>query len=113
MAATSSGQFRIGLYGCNMYRTRDLMNGLKSIDQGKSQVTACFDVDREKADFAAKTYGGSPCYNEDDFLKQNFDVAIISLPAFLHPDAFAHTAAAGKDIYLEKPVCVDAKGRQT
>lgn len=112
MSNASSTLVRIGLYGCNMYRTRDLMNGLRAVADGRYAVVACFDLDRAKADFAAKTYGGRPSYDEADFLKQDFDVAIISLPPALHPQAYAHTAQAGKDVYLEKPVCVDAAGRQ-
>ena len=110
---TNGSTVRIGLYGCNMYRTRDLLNGLQKVAAGRFKVTACLDIDRTKADFAAETYGGAAFDKEDDFLSQDFDVAIISLPAYLHAGAFARTSRAGKDMYLEKPVCVNAEGRQT
>ncbi len=107
----TSSCVRIGLYGCNMYRTRDLMAGLESMAAGRYAVTACLDIDRDKAEHAAQLYGGRAFTKEDDFLSHDFDVAVISLPAFLHPQAFAATSKAGKDIYLEKPVCVDPEGR--
>ncbi len=96
-----------------MYRTRDLLAGLESVASGQYDVVASLDLDDSKAKHAASTYGGKAFTNEAEFLAQPFDVAIISLPAYLHANAFAATSKAGKDIYLEKPVCVDATGRQT
>ncbi len=104
-------QIRFGLYGCNMYRTKELVEGAQAAHPDRLKIVACFDITREKADFAAAQYGGVPYYDEASFLRHEMDVVLISLPPYLHPEAFAHTVAAGKDVYLEKPVCVDAKGR--
>jgi predicted dehydrogenase len=108
----SKNKIRMGLYGCNMYRTRELMEGAEAARPGAIEISACYDAVREKADFAAERYGGVACYDEKTFLEQDMEVALISLPPYLHPDAFAACAAAGKDVYLEKPVCVDQAGKE-
>jgi len=95
-----------------MYRTRELVDGAQAACPGKFEIAACYDIDRSKTDYAAQKYGGKAFYAEEQFLAQDMDVVIISLPPYLHPEAFAHVAAAGKDVYLEKPVCVDAGGRE-
>ncbi|AWI08145.1 Gfo/Idh/MocA family protein [Ereboglobus luteus] len=103
---------RMGLFGCNMYRTRDLLEAAKAAAPGVVEVTACFDIDPARAEHAAKTYGGRVFKDEESFLAcADVDVVLISLPAYLHAGAFARTARAGKDIYLEKPLCVNADGR--
>ena len=113
-SSLASRPLRIGLYGCNVnYRTKHLLDGLKDAARGAFEVTAHWDVDPARAELAAKSYGGAACRSEAAFLEQDFDVALISLPPYLHPQAFTHVARAGKDIYMEKPVCVDAAGRQT
>ncbi len=101
----------VGLYGCNPYRTRQLMEAMGKVDPERVRVRMCFDIDHAKADQAAATYGGRACYDLDTFRKADFDLAIVCLPPYLHPDAFVACAAAGKDVYLEKPVCVDDAGR--
>ncbi|HEU5078457.1 MAG TPA: Gfo/Idh/MocA family oxidoreductase [Opitutaceae bacterium] len=106
-------RIRLGLYGCNMYRTRDLVEGARLAAGDTVVVTACFDIDRSKATQAAEKFGGTAFFTEEEFLAcREVDVVLISLPAYLHADAFARTAAAGKDIYLEKPICVDLVGRE-
>jgi len=105
-------KIRFGLYGCNMYRTRDLMAGALAAAPDAVEVAACLDIDRAKADCAAQKYGGTAYTEEAAFLRQEMDVVLISLPAFLHADAFARVAQAGYDMYLEKPICVDQAGRQ-
>jgi predicted dehydrogenase len=107
-------KIRFGLYGCNMYRTRDILAGAHAAAANVVEVAACYDIDSKKADYAAQTYGGKAYRTEAEFLAApDVDVVIISLPAYLHADAFAHTAKAGKDVYVEKPLCVDQKGRDT
>ena len=102
---------RFGLFGCNMYRTRDLMAGAAAVGN-PIEVTACYDIDRAKAEAAAKKYGGKAFFDESDFLScKDVDVVLISLPAYLHAGAFIRTAQAGKDCYLEKPICVNDEDR--
>lgn len=103
---------RFGLYGCNLYRTKDLMDAAAKCDDYNISIAACFDIVSEKVDEMAKMHDAKACYDLESFLKADYDVALISLPPFLHPDAFAACAEAGRDIYLEKPVCVDDAGEK-
>ena len=106
-------KIRFGLYGCNMYRTRDLLEGARAAAGDVVEIAACYDIDLQKATTAAATYGGKVYSKEEEFLASpDVDVVLISLPAYLHADAFVHTAKAGKDVYLEKPLCVDQAGRE-
>ena len=103
---------RFGLYGCNPYRTKELMTAATKAYPGRVRVAACFDLDVGKADAMAAEHGAKACHDLDSFLKADYDVALIALPPYLHPDAFAACAEAGRDIYLEKPVCVDDAGEK-
>src|SRR4051812_1498792 len=81
---------RFGLYGCNMYRTRDLLAGAEAAEPGVVKIVACFDIDVTKARFAAEKYGGHAFSSLDEFLAcDEVDVVLISLPAFLHAEAYA------------------------
>lgn len=108
-----SRSIRFGLYGCNMYRTRDLVAGAEAAAPGVVKIAACYDIDTAKARFAADKYGGRAFDSLDAFLAcDEVDVVLISLPAYLHAEAFARTARSGKVIYLEKPICVNEAGRR-
>lgn len=105
-------KIRFGLFGCNMYRTRDLLAGAVAAAGDSIEIVACFDIDAEKAEVASQKYGGKSFTREEEFLAHpDIDVVLISLPAYLHAQAFIHTAKAGKDIYLEKPICVNDTDR--
>lgn len=103
---------RVGLYGCGTYRTSELMEGGQEACPDRLKVIACLDIDRARADAAAEKYHAVACYSEQSFLAHDMDVVIISLPSYLHADAFVNAAQAGKDVYLEKPVCVNDEGRE-
>jgi predicted dehydrogenase len=103
---------RFGLYGCNMYRTRELVEGAQAACPGQFAIVACYDIDQQKALTVAERLGGVAYDTEAAFLAHDMDVVLIALPPYLHPAAFTAAARAGKDVYLEKPVCVDDAGRQ-
>jgi len=109
---TTKNDIRFGLYGCNPYRTKQLMDAAEKCEGCRVSITACFDINREKTDAMAKQYNATAYHDLESFLKADYDVALISLPPFLHPDAFAVCAEAGRDIYLEKPICVDDAGEE-
>jgi len=103
---------RFGLYGSNPYRTGALMDVSLELYPDNVDVVACLDINREAADVMAEKYEAKACYEEEVFLAHDMDVVLISLPPYLHPDAFVATCKAGKDVYLEKPVCIDQAGRK-
>lgn len=105
-------KIRLGLFGCNMYRTRDLMAGAHLAAGDVVAIAACYDIDPKKADHAAELYHGKAYHTEEEFLAApDVDVVVISLPPYLHAGAYERTARAGKDVYLEKPICVDQATR--
>lgn len=109
---STSKKIRFGLYGCNMYRTRDLIDGANAAAGDVVEIVACYDLDPEKARIASERYGGKVFEREEEFLAcPEIDVVLISLPAYLHAQAFINTAKAGKDVYLEKPICVNDQDR--
>jgi len=105
-------KIRFGLFGCNMYRTRDLLAGAAAAAADSIEIVACYDIDSAKAEAASQKYGGRAFADEAAFLAcPEVDVVLISLPAYLHAGAFIRTAKAGKDVYLEKPICVNDADR--
>ncbi len=102
---------RLGLYGCNMYRTKDLVDAVLAGCPGQVKLVAGYDVNPAMSRACEERYGIVAYPELEAFLAADFDVALISLPPYLHARAFAECAAAGKDVYLEKPVCVDDAGR--
>lgn len=102
---------RFGLYGCNLYRTKNLVDALVRACPGEAEIVAGFDVNPTMVQACQERYGLRPYHERAAFLAAPFDVALVSLPPYLHAEAYAACAAAGKDVYLEKPVCVDDAGR--
>jgi predicted dehydrogenase len=105
-------QIRFGLYGCNMYRTRDLLTGAEVSRPGVIQVAACYDVDHDKVIHASEAFGGTACFSEEQFLDQEMDVVLICLPPHFHASTYARVAERGFDVYLEKPICVNDEDRE-
>lgn len=103
---------RMGLYGCNTYRTRDLVAGSEAGCPGKIKIVAGYDIDPAKVEDAARRYGAVPCLTEESFFDQDMDVVLICLPPNLHASTYERVAAQGFDVYLEKPVCVNDEGRK-
>lgn len=113
MNTCSEKTLTVGLYGCNLYRTKEILDAAEQCYPGLLKITAGFDTNRDKVDQIASIYGAKPCYDLLSFQKADFELAIIALPPFLHPAAFAVCAEAGKSVYLEKPVCVDDQGKES
>ncbi|MFZ2656692.1 MAG: Gfo/Idh/MocA family oxidoreductase [Victivallales bacterium] len=105
-------KIKLGLYGCGLYRTKELVDAIKIGCPESMEIVCGYDANPQTLESAKNLYGFKPCLTLDEFLTCDFDVAMISLPPYLHPDAFEQCASSGKDIYLEKPVCVDDSGRE-
>jgi len=98
---------RLGLYGCGN-RTRALLDSLYGEDE--YQVVAAYDICRESVESLCRKYGGKVCSNADELVSyKEADAFMISLDPFAHYDAFNRTAAAGKPIFIEKPLALTAQ----
>src|SRR6202162_4274632 len=115
---------RVGLLGCGGRGTEDATN---LIDTGNARVVALADLFRDQLDAArvhfdqlqrAKDYTdidasqlflGPNAYQQIAHSKE-LDAIVIATPPYYHPQHLETVVAAGKHVYLEKPVAVDVPG---
>lgn len=123
-ASNNNSAVRIGLIGCGS-RATGILGSMA--DNANIQLTALADIFEDKLikgiDFANglnkkrnyaavaknKTYSGYDAYLR---LLENKDVdaVVIASPGYSHPQILEDTVAAGKHVYCEKPLAVDADG---
>jgi predicted dehydrogenase len=115
---------RVGLLGCGGRGTEDATN---LFDTGNARVVALADLFRDQLDAAhvnfdklqqAKGYAaidasqlfvGPNAYQQIAASKE-VDATVIATPPYYHPHHVEAVVAAGKHVYLEKPVAVDVPG---
>jgi myo-inositol 2-dehydrogenase / D-chiro-inositol 1-dehydrogenase len=114
----------VGLLGCGGRGTEDASN---LVDTGGARVVALADVFPDQLGAArahfdqiqqAKGYPaldsrqlfvGSHAY-EQIAASKDVDAVVIATPPYFHPQHLEAVVAAGKHVYLEKPVAVDVPG---
>src|SRR5437868_6109175 len=115
---------RVGLLGCGGRGTEDASN---LVDTGGARVVALADLFQDQLDAAhanfdklqqAKGYSaidssqlfvGPNAFHEMAASKE-VDAIVIATPPYFHPQHLEAVVAAGKHVYLEKPVAVDVPG---
>jgi myo-inositol 2-dehydrogenase/D-chiro-inositol 1-dehydrogenase len=115
---------RVGLLGCGGRGTEDATN---LVDTGGARVVALADLFQDQLDVAraefnktqqAKGYTaldasqlfvGPNAYQQMAASKE-LDAIVVATPPFYHPRHLEAVVAAGKHVYLEKPVAVDVPG---
>src|SRR3984893_9236838 len=115
---------RVGLLGCGG-RGTEIASTL--IDTGGARVVARGDLFRDQLDAAraqfdkiqqakgyaaidaAQLFAGPNAYQQIAASKE-LDAVVIATPPYYHPRHFEAAVAAGKHVYLEKPVAVDVPG---
>src|SRR5712691_10522551 len=115
---------RVGLLGCGGRGTEDASN---LVDTGGARVVALGDLFRDQLDTArahfdkiqqAKSYAaidasqlfvGPNAYQQIASSKE-LDAIVVATPPYYHPRHLEAVVAAGKHVYLEKPVAVDVPG---
>jgi myo-inositol 2-dehydrogenase / D-chiro-inositol 1-dehydrogenase len=115
---------RVGLLGCGGRGTEDAAN---LIDTGNARVVALADLFRDQLDAArahfdqlqrAKDYTdidasqlfAGPSAFQQIANSKEVDAIVIATPPYYHPQHLEAVVAAGKHVYLEKPVAVDVPG---
>jgi len=115
---------RVGLLGCGGRGTEDAAN---LIDTGGARVVALADLFQDQLDAArahfdqlqrAKGYPSvdssqlfvGPSAYQQIATSKELDAVVIATPPYYHPQHLEAVVAAGKHVYLEKPVAVDVPG---
>jgi myo-inositol 2-dehydrogenase/D-chiro-inositol 1-dehydrogenase len=115
---------RVGLLGCGGRGTEDATN---LVDTGGARVVALADLFQDQLDVAraefnkiqqAKGYAAldasqlfvGPNAYQQIAASMELDAIVIGTPPFYHPRHLEAVVAAGKHVYLEKPVAVDVPG---
>jgi myo-inositol 2-dehydrogenase/D-chiro-inositol 1-dehydrogenase len=122
--AAANSAVRIGLLGCGGRGTEDTSN---LVDVGGSRVVALADLfqdqlDKARAHFdeiqqtkgyslidASQIFVGPNAYEKIASSKE-LDAVVVATPPYYHPKHLEAVVAAGKHVYLEKPVAVDVPG---
>jgi predicted dehydrogenase len=115
---------RVGLLGCGGRGSEDATNML---DTGGARIVALADLFQDQLDAArsrfnqllqaknfpildtAQLFVGPDAYQKIAASKE-VDAIIIATPPYFHPQHLETVVAAGKHVYLEKPVAVDVPG---
>jgi myo-inositol 2-dehydrogenase / D-chiro-inositol 1-dehydrogenase len=115
---------RVGLLGCGGRGTEDASN---LVDTGGARVIALADMFQDQLENARKHFdeiqqakGYSALDSAQLFLGPNayqqmaaskeLDAVVIATPPYYHPKHLETVVAAGKHVYLEKPVAIDVPG---
>src|SRR5713101_478764 len=115
---------RVGLLGCGGRGTEDATN---LVDTGGARVVALGDLFRDQLDTArahfdkaqqAKNYAAidasqlfvGPNAYQQIAASRELDAIVVATPPYYHPRHLEAVVAAGKHVYLEKPVAVDVPG---
>ena len=115
---------RVGLLGCGGRGTEDASN---LVDTGGARVVALADMFQDQLDTAHANFdklqqakGFSAIASSQLFVGPNafheiaaskeVDAIVVATPPYFHPQHLEAVVAAGKHVYLEKPVAVDVPG---
>src|SRR5271157_3863223 len=115
---------RVGLLGCGGRGTEDATN---LIDTGGARVVALADLFQDQLETARAHFDqiqqakGYPAVDSSQLFvgpsaykqiasSQELDAVVIATPPYYHPQHLEAVVAAGKHVYLEKPVAVDVPG---
>src|SRR6266850_2901810 len=120
----ANSAIRVGLLGCGGRGTEDASN---LVDTGGARVVALADLFQDQLDKARETFNkaqqakGYPALDESQLFVgpdafhqiaalKELDAIVIATPPYYHPRHLEAAVAAGKHVYLEKPVAVDVPG---
>src|SRR6266850_34658 len=122
--AAANSAVRVGLLGCGGRGTEDASN---LVDTGGARVVALADLFQDQLDKARESFNkmqqakgypaldgaqlfvGPDAFHHIAALKE-LDAIVIATPPYYHPRHLEAAVAAGKHVYLEKPVAVDVPG---
>ncbi len=96
---------RIGLAGCGLFGESHLQ-AFRGVTG--ASVTALYDPIRELAEERARAFGvGKVCSSLEELLAADVDAIDVVTPEQLHLDPVLKAIAAGKQVFVEKPLATD------
>jgi myo-inositol 2-dehydrogenase / D-chiro-inositol 1-dehydrogenase len=115
--SAANSAITIGICGCG-WRGNHLTKLLKLSEQPQIRVVALADLFEDRleqtrlgyAEDGPKAFKGFDGYQ--GMMTTNCDAVLITSPPYFHPEQFEAAVAAGKHVYLEKPVAIDTAGAQ-
>jgi len=113
---SANSKLAVGLIGCGG-RGRWIARLFRK--SGKYRLVACHDYFEDRADRVGEEHGVAPSrrfdrlYGYKHLLECPIEVAVIETPPYFHPEHAAAAVAAGKHVYVAKPIAVDVPGCQS
>lgn len=77
-----------------------------------SEITAIFDINKDKADKTAKEFKAIACTKWQDMFELGIDILVIATPHNLHIKPAIEAAGRGTNIMMEKPLATNMKDSQ-
>ena len=113
-ATTGSDRLRVGVIGCGGRGTGAAKNCLDAAPG--VEIVALADLFQRQTDRARerfkvapdRCFSGFDCYTK--LLATDVDMVILAAPPGFRPSHFAAAVAAGKHVFMEKPIAVDPVG---
>ncbi|MDR1667009.1 MAG: Gfo/Idh/MocA family oxidoreductase [Bacteroidales bacterium] len=94
----------IGILGAGVMGSAHI-KGFRSLNRQNAEYYSIFDIDPQKRDAFADTYGLKTYPDMESMLGDGeLDVIDLCLPSFMHEEYALKIAAAGKHMLIEKPV---------
>ena len=115
---------RVGLIGCGGRGTQAVINALRADEQ--AEVSALADAFEDRIEICHKGlaknkvakdrmnvprerwFSGFDCYKQ--LIDSNVDVVLLAAPPYFRPAQLRYAIEAGKHVFCEKPIAVDAPG---
>src|SRR5437588_4636837 len=122
--SAANSAVRVGLLGCGDRGTEDATN---LVDTCGARVVALADMFQDQLDKARENFNkvqqdkgysaldasqlfAGPNAFQQIAASKEVDAIVVATPPYYHPRHFEAAVAAGKHVYLEKPVAVDVPG---
>ncbi|MFV0387205.1 MAG: Gfo/Idh/MocA family protein [Pyrinomonadaceae bacterium] len=77
----------------------------------RAEISALFDILKEKAEASAKTFGGKVCGSREELL-EHCDCVLVCTPNRTHIEIASDALAHGKDVFCEKPFAIGREDAQ-
>ena len=112
MEAIQGRPVKIGVIGVGIGYLH--LQSLKKLPQGQVEIVAVCDADKARADARATEFGVSHVFTDHrEMMKSDgLDAVMVCTPNYLHSAMTLDAFAAGKHVYCEKPMAMNAADAQ-